>query len=151
MRNFIIIFTSFFYTGYLPKGSGTFATLCFLPFYYFLFKDLQPVVYLLITAILFLLGIWASNYAIVIFKSNDPHKIVIDEIVGFLITMFLIPYTFKRMVAGFFITRILDIIKPWPAYQSQKLRSGNGIMIDDAISGIYGNILMWVLIFFKII
>lgn len=151
MRNFIIIFTSFFYTGYLPKGSGTFATFCFLPFYYFLFKNLHPIVYLLITVILFLLGIWASNYAIVIFKSNDPHKVVIDEIVGFLITMFLIPYTFKRMIVGFFISRILDIIKPWPAYQSQKLRAGNGIMSDDAITGIYGNIIMWTLIFFKIL
>lgn len=151
MRHFIIIFTSFFYAGYFPKGSGTFATLCFLPFYYFIFKDLHPTVYLSITAVIFFMGIWASNYAIVIFKSNDPHKVVIDEIVGFLITMFLIPYSFKRMVAGFFIARILDIIKPWPAYQSQKLYAGNGIMADDAISGIYGNIFMWILIFFKII
>ncbi len=151
MRNFIIIFTSFFYTGYLPKGSGTFATLCFLPVYYFLFKDLHPAVYISITAGLFFLGIWASNYAIVIFKSDDPHKVVIDEVVGFLITMVLIPFTLKRMVVGFFIARILDIIKPWPAYQSQKLHGGTGIMADDAISGAYGNILMWILIFFKII
>jgi phosphatidylglycerophosphatase A len=151
MRNFIIIFTSFFYTGYLPKGSGTFATFCFLPIYYFLFRNLSPVFYLMITIMLFFMGIWASNYAVVIFKSDDPHKVVIDEIVGFLITMFLIPYTFKRMIVGFFVARVLDIIKPWPAYQSQKLRAGNGIMADDAISGVYGNILMWIMIFFKII
>lgn len=151
MRTFIIIFTSFFYTGYFPKGSGTFATLCFLPVYYFCLKDMSPFIYFSIVAVLFFLGIWASNYAIVIFKSDDPHKVVIDEIVGFMITMFLIPYTLKRMIVGFFIARILDIIKPWPAYQSQKLHAGTGIMADDAISGIYGNILMWVLIYFKII
>jgi phosphatidylglycerophosphatase A len=151
MRQFIIIFTSFFYTGYFPKGSGTFATLCFLPVYYFFLKDISPVIYFSITAGLFFLGIWASNYAVVIFKSDDPHKVVIDEVVGFMITMFLIPYTFKRMIVGFFIARILDIIKPWPAYQSQKLNAGTGIMADDAISGIYGNILMWILIYFKII
>ncbi len=151
MRHFIIIFTSFFYTGYFPKGSGTFATFCFLPVYYFLLKDLHPIIYLSITAVLFFLGIWASNYAVVIFKSDDPHKVVIDEVVGFLITMMFIPWTLKRMIAGFFIARILDIIKPWPAFQSQKMHAGTGIMADDAISGIYGNILMWVLIYFKVI
>ncbi|MBP7791869.1 MAG: phosphatidylglycerophosphatase A [Candidatus Goldbacteria bacterium] len=151
MRNFIIIFTSFFGTGYFPKGSGTFATFCFLPVYYFLFRNMPPIIYLSVILVLIFLGIWASNYAIVIFKSDDPHKVVIDEVVGFLITMFFIPYSLKRLVIGFFIARILDIIKPWPAYQSQKLRGGNGIMADDVIAGIYGNILMWVLIFFKII
>jgi phosphatidylglycerophosphatase A len=52
---------------------------------------------------------------------------------------------------GFFVARILDIIKPFPAYQSQALRGGNGIMADDAISGFQGLALMWILIYFKAI
>ncbi len=151
MRQLIIIISTFFYTGYLPKGSGTFATLCFLPFYYFLFRNMHPAVYFIITVALFFIGIWASNYAAAIFKEKDPHKVVIDEVVGFLITMMFIPYTLKRMIAGFFIARILDIIKPPPAYQSQELYGGNGIMADDAITGVYGNILIWALIYFKIL
>ncbi len=147
MRNVIIIISTFFYTGYLPKGSGTFATLCFLPFYYFLFRDMHPALYFTVTLGLYLVGVWASNYAAVIFNDDDPHKVVIDEVVGYLITMMFVPFTLKRMIAGFFIARILDIIKPFPAYQAQALRGGNGIMADDAISGIQGCILMWLLIY----
>ena len=151
MRQIIILISTFFYTGYLPKGSGTFATLCFLPFYYFLFRDMNPALYLTITLGLYFIGVWASNYAAVIFNEKDPHKVVIDEVVGYLITMMFIPFTWKRMIVGFFICRILDIIKPFPAYQAQSLRGGNGIMADDAISGLQGWIIMWVLIYLGVL
>jgi phosphatidylglycerophosphatase A len=151
MRQIIILISTFFYTGYLPKGSGTFATLCFLPIYYFCFRNMHPALYFSITLGLYFLGVWASNYAAAIFNEKDPHKVVIDEVVGYLITMMFIPFTMKRMIAGFFIARVLDIIKPFPAYQAQAFRGGNGIMADDAISGVQGCILMWALIYFKIL
>ncbi len=151
MRNVYIIISTFFYTGYFPKGSGTFATFCFLPFYYFIFRDMNPWLYASITIGLYFIGVWASNYAAVIFDDEDPSKVVIDEVVGFLITMFLIPFTWKRLIVGFFVARILDIIKPWPAYQAQSFRGGNGIMLDDAISGFQGLALMWILIYFKVL
>jgi len=108
---------------------------------------MHPALYFTVTLGLYLVGVWASNYAAVIFNDDDPHKVVIDEVVGYLITMMFVPFTLKRMIAGFFIARILDIIKPFPAYQAQALRGGNGIMADDAISGIQGCILMWLLIY----
>jgi phosphatidylglycerophosphatase A len=151
MRKIIIIFTTFFYTGYFPKGSGTVATAAFVPFYFLFFKAMNPWLYASITIALYFLGVWASNYAAVIFKDEDPSQVVIDEVVGFLITMFMIPFTWKRLIVGFFVARILDIIKPFPAYQSQALRGGNGIMADDAISGFQGLALMWILIYFKAI
>jgi len=151
MRNLIIIISTFFLSGYFPFAPGTFATLCFLPFYYLFFKDLPLIVYFVITVFLYFLGVWSSNYASAIYNKKDPSKVVIDEVVGFLVTMMFIPYTLNRMIAGFLIARVLDIIKPFPARQLEKLRAGNGIMIDDVISGIYGNILMWILIFFKIL
>jgi phosphatidylglycerophosphatase A len=112
---------------------------------------MDPYLYGSIMIAMFFIGIWASNYATVIFDDEDPSKVVIDEVVGFMITMFLIPFTWKRLIAGFFVARILDIIKPYPAYQIQSLRAGNGIMADDAVSGIQGWILMWVLIYFKVL
>lgn len=151
MRNLIIIISTFFYSGYFPFAPGTFATLCFIPFYYFLFKELHPALYLIVTITLYFLGVWSSGYASVIFNKKDPSKVVIDEVVGFLITMLFIPFTVKRMIIGFLVARILDIIKPYPARKLEVLRAGNGIMIDDAISGIYGNIILWLLIFFKVI
>ena len=151
MRTIIILISTFFGTGYLPKGSGTFATLCFLPFYYFCFRDMNTALYVSITVGLYFIGVWASSYAAVIFKNKDPHEVVIDEVVGYLITMMFIPFTMKRMIVGFFIARVLDIIKPFPAYQAQVLRAGNGIMADDAISGVQGWVLMWMLIYFKVL
>jgi phosphatidylglycerophosphatase A len=112
---------------------------------------MNPYLYASITIGLYFIGVWASNYAAAIFDEEDPSKVVIDEVVGFMITMFMIPFTWKRLVVGFFVARILDIIKPWPAYQAQAFRGGNGIMADDAISGFQGLALMWILIAFKVI
>lgn len=151
MKHVYLAISTFFYTGFFPKGSGTFATACFLPFYYFIFRDMNPYLYAGITVALYFIGVWASNYAEAILKKDDPSEVVIDEVVGFLITMFLIPYSFKAMMVGFVIARVLDIIKPFPAYQSQALRGGNGIMMDDTISGIYGWIVMMLLVYFKIL
>ena len=151
MRNLIIVISTFFYSGYFPFAPGTFATLCFIPFCYFFFSKLNPVLYLIFTIILYFIGVWSSGYASVIFNKKDPGKVVIDEVVGFLITMLFIQFTTERLIAGFFIARILDIIKPYPARQLEILKAGNGIMVDDAVSGIYGNILLWILIFFKVL
>ena len=151
MRNVYMIIATFFYTGYFPKGSGTFATACFLPFYYFFFREMNPYLYAVITIAIYFIGVWASNYAEAILKKEDPSEVVIDEVLGYLVTMFLIPYSFKAMIVGFIICRILDIIKFFPAYQAQSFRGGNGIMADDAIAGVQGWIIMIALVYFKVI
>lgn len=150
MRNLVLIISSFFYSGYFPFASGTAGTIATIPLYYLLTKT-NNMVYAITVVILYFLGIWASNYAAVIHKKKDPKQVVIDETVGFLITMMFIPFTLKRLIVGFIIARALDIWKPFPARQAEDLYGGNGIMADDAITGIYGNILMWMLLIFKII
>ncbi|PKL92165.1 MAG: phosphatidylglycerophosphatase A [Candidatus Goldiibacteriota bacterium HGW-Goldbacteria-1] len=150
MRQLIIIFTSFFYTGYAPKASGTVATLAFLPVYWFFLRDMHPAPYVIITVILVLAGIWASNYAIVIHGKKDPSRVVIDEVAGYMVTMMFIPYTDSRMIIGFFASRVFDILKIFPARQSEALPGGTGIMIDDVIAGIQANIFMWAVIYFKL-
>ena len=151
MRHVHIIISTFFYSGFSPFAPGTAGTLAFLPFYWLFFSKLGWYYYVPALIVIYFAGVWSSNYAAVIFKEKDPGKVVIDEVAGYMITMLFIPFTLKRMIVGFFIARILDIIKPYPARQLEGLRGGNGIMADDAMSGIYGNILMWVLIWFKII
>ena len=149
MRHLIIAFSSFLYTGYFPVASGTFATLCFVPVYYFIFKDMHPVLYLAITLVIIFAGIWASSYAAAVYKKDDPSKVVIDEVAGFLVTMMFIKYTPARLIIGFFASRIFDIIKLPPARQSEKLHGGTGIMLDDVVAGIQANIFMWIVIYFK--
>ena len=64
------------------------------------------------------------------------------------IALFLLPQTVWVIVSAFLLFRILDIIKPFPARQSEKLPGGWGIMIDDVLAGIYTNVLIQVVLFF---
>ncbi|MDE2999156.1 MAG: phosphatidylglycerophosphatase A [Gemmatimonadota bacterium] len=72
----------------------------------------------------------------------DPGPVVIDEFVGFYVTVAFLPLSPAVGVAGFFIFRALDILKPPPVRASEKLPRGWGVVMDDVIAGIYGNLLI---------
>nr|WP_239670928.1 phosphatidylglycerophosphatase A [Vibrio variabilis] len=73
----------------------------------------------------------------------DPGIIVFDEIIGFLIAMFLVPAQWQTILIGFVIFRTFDILKPYPIKRVEhKLGLGNGIMFDDIVAGIYTCLLM---------
>ncbi|MBN1355282.1 phosphatidylglycerophosphatase A [bacterium] len=110
----------------------------------------QPVLYLSGTAACFAAGVWASGLASKFFRQKDPGKIVIDEITGYLITMSFLPLTWHWLAAGFIVSRVLDILKIWPAgFIDRVCPGGWGIMLDDAVSGIQGalalNLVRWML------
>lgn len=102
--------------------------------------------YLFITAALFALGVWASGIAEGELGSKDPPQIIVDEVFGYLVTMFGISLSFKSVVIGFLLNRVLDIVKPYPAGRMQRLRGGIGIMGDDLVSSIYANIVLRIVI-----
>ena len=87
-----------------------------------------------------------SSLAVNIYKSKDPGQIVIDEVCGYLFTMVLIPFSWGYVITGFLLFRILDILKPYPIRNIEKLRNGYGIVLDDVLAGIYANILMQIII-----
>jgi phosphatidylglycerophosphatase A len=75
--------------------------------------------------------------------THDSKEIVIDEVVGFLITMTWLPLTWQSLVAGFVVFRFLDIVKPPPIRQlDRKVPGGFGVMVDDVAAGIIGSILL---------
>jgi len=134
-----------FYSGYFPrkgKGQGTTGSLVGLIIYFFMTKLPNHTSYLLFTAFLFFLGIWASSVAEEIFKEKDCGKIVIDEIVGMIVTMFLLPVSFKFAFMGFIIFRIADVVKPLGIRKAEKFSGGFGVMLDDLLAGILCNILL---------
>lgn len=95
--------------------------------YYFLFL-------LAFTAV----SILISHRAEKILGKSDPKPVVIDEIVGFLFTMFLVPINKSTLIAGFILSRFFDIVKPYPASYFNRMTSGGwGIVMDDVIAGIY--------------
>jgi phosphatidylglycerophosphatase A len=86
----------------------------------------------------------------VFFKKNDPSEVVLDEMMGYWISVLFYPFSWKIAILAFFLFRIADIIKPYPANRLQKSKGGFGIMMDDFIAGIYVNItILCVLIIFR--
>lgn len=81
------------------------------------------------------LGPWAEAYA----GRKDPGIFVMDEVIGYLITMCWMrgPSTLA-LVVGFFVFRALDVLKPYPANRLEAVGGGDGILLDDVMAGVWG-------------
>jgi phosphatidylglycerophosphatase A len=92
--------------------------------------------------VLFVIGIWSGTEAEHHFGGLDPGPIVLDEVIGMLITLALLPVNIWGAIAGFLVFRVLDVIKPWPARGLERLPGGLGVMADDGMAALYGNLVM---------
>jgi phosphatidylglycerophosphatase A len=139
--------------GYSPFAPGTVGSLLGIPLCVLLNGlgyRLESVlgipalwIYLAGTVICFGIGVWAAENASKLWNKKDPGKIVVDEIAGYLITMVCLPPSGQWLLAAFIVARALDILKVWPANVIDRKGSGGwGIMLDDAVSGIQGAIIL---------
>ena len=146
INSFEKIIGSAFYAGYIPIASGTFSSLVALIFYFIPgFEKLWIIIPAII--LLFIFGVYIS-YKFEAVYGKDPSECTIDEVVGTWIALIALPKTILIVVTSFFIWRILDIIKPFPARTSENLSGGWGIMMDDVISGIYSLIIVHLIVYF---
>jgi phosphatidylglycerophosphatase A len=137
MRQFILFLSSNAGLGYAPLASGTFGTLAGIPVYWLL-ANLPPALWLLTVVALFFLACWAAGEAGKIYGVVDDGRIVIDELVGYLVTIAFLPFTWKAAIAGFFLFRFFDIVKPQPArYFDRRIKNGYGVVLDDVVAGLY--------------
>jgi phosphatidylglycerophosphatase A len=143
MTHLIIFIATGFYSGYSLIIPGTLASLVSILLYFWF--PLDPSRYLLYTVLLFIAGIWASSKAEIVFNEKKSSKIVIGEIVGFLIAMFMIPKTFWWIFFGFIFYRLIDVIRPKPIELLEDIEGGWGMMLDDAMAGIYTNLVLQVI------
>jgi len=142
MKHFILILATGFGVGYSPVAPGTLGTLIAIPVYYFLSNISSPIYEITLIGFFFLSG-WISENAEIFFGKKDDQRIVIDEIMGFLITMLWVPKTAILIVIGFFLFRFFDILKPFPIRRlEKKLKGGYGVVLDDVMAGIYANIVL---------
>jgi phosphatidylglycerophosphatase A len=72
----------------------------------------------------------------------DPGPVVIDEVMGMLMTFFLIPVNWAGLTIGFLLFRVFDVIKPYPARRFERFPGGLGMMADDAMAAVYANLLL---------
>lgn len=125
------------YVGKIPKAPGTWGSaVAFLP--WLLLRPLSLPLYLAGVGFLFIVGFFAADAAEKILDQADPGCIVIDEIVGMLIALILVPAHPVAMLLAFALFRLFDIVKPFPvSWFDRHIHGGIGIMLDDVMAGIY--------------
>src|SRR5262245_19104002 len=134
------------HVGYVPVAPGTFGSLVALVLYYLIRRQQSTAIELGAIAVLVVVGLWSATEAEHHFGGIDPAPVVIDEVVGMLMTLALHPVNVWGATIGFFIFRGLDIVKPWPARRLELLPGGFGVVLDDMMAGVYGNVLVWALV-----
>ncbi|MBN2434928.1 MAG: phosphatidylglycerophosphatase A [Spirochaetes bacterium] len=152
MKRVAHFFYTGFYTGYMPFAPGTFGTLLASAIYcslYMAFGDNVRFINMGLVLIAAYPAVLLGNQAERYFEAKDPQVVVLDEMMGYWISIFFFPFNLKIVLAAFVIFRIFDILKPWPIGSSQQLKGGLGIMIDDYIAGVFTNAVIWAIIGFS--
>jgi phosphatidylglycerophosphatase A len=126
-----------FGSGLAPVAPGTFGTLVGIPFF-LLFSLTSLPLYLLLTVLMFLVGVVVCERCSRDLGVHDHSGIVWDEITGFLVTMIAVPFEWHWVLSGFLLFRFFDILKPWPIrWFDRRVGGGFGIMVDDLIAGLF--------------
>jgi phosphatidylglycerophosphatase A len=134
------VLASVFGAGYAPVASGTVGSFVTVVAIWLL--PLTPLRILVALVVVTLVGIWAGSRVERVLGRKDPGVIVIDEVAGMLLSVILLPPTIPVLVTAFFLFRLFDIWKPFPARESQALTGGVGVMVDDLIAGVYALVLV---------
>lgn len=134
------LLATFFYLGRAPLMPGTVGTLGAIPIV-FVFSWAGEMGYMLLT---FVFALWsmriADQYEQIV-QDHDSSEVVIDEVVGFLVTMFWLPKTWQAFLIGFLLFRALDILKPYPiSALDRRAQGGFGTVVDDLLAGVIANV-----------
>jgi phosphatidylglycerophosphatase A len=134
------------YCGYFPVAPGTAGSAAGLVVYLLVWWTRSPVLEIALIVATFVVGAWSATHAERFFGAIDPGPVVIDEVLGMLVTLAFLGVGWSGALAGFLIFRVFDVIKPWPANRLETLHGGFGIMADDAMAGVYANLVLRMLI-----
>lgn len=138
-----------FGSGAIPFAPGTFGTLVAVPLY-LLMQSLSHGLYLFLLLLIIIGSSWLCDKVSNEIGVEDHQGMCLDEIVGFLVTMYAAPHGIKWIILGFIFFRIYDIWKPWPIqFIDEKVKNGFGMILDDVLAGIYAlitiHILSWLI------
>lgn len=163
-RDYIALALATFGVGYIPGAPGTYGSIVGLLIYFpvhigltlqrmsfserpdrlpdFLLDAWFSVGAVVLLLILVIVGIWAAQRSIPLLGTDDPSQVVVDEVMGQIITFLFIPFTMSwpLIITGFLLFRLFDIWKPYPIDALQDLHGGVGICADDILAGVYAGI-----------
>jgi len=140
VRRLALLIATGGYAGYIPIAPGTGGSVLGLALFSLVRVFGRPDLEFCLVVLLFGLGIWSSTVATRHFGHEDPSVVVIDEVVGMLITLLWVPVGWFGVMIGFIAFRAFDIIKPFPTSSAERLPGGWGVMVDDVIAGIYAQL-----------
>lgn len=146
MTRFAVLLATVAYLGYFPVAPGTVGSAAGLLLYLIVWWAQSPAVEVGLILVVFVLGVWAGTTAERYFGGIDPGPVIIDEVLGMLVTLAFVPVGLTGALAGFLLFRIFDIAKPFPAGRLERLHGGLGVMADDAMAAVYANISLRLLI-----
>jgi len=141
MNRLAVLLATSLGAGYFPVAPGTAGSAVGVVIY-LLTRHRSAPEQIGLLAVISVVGVWAASVAARHFGRDDPGPVVIDEVAGQLLTLLLTGVGVGGAIVGFFLFRVLDIFKPWPARQFESLHGGLGIMADDLMVAVYGNLLM---------
>ncbi|MCG8604140.1 phosphatidylglycerophosphatase A [bacterium] len=124
------------YVGHIPFFPGTLGSLLGLALYWII-PGSESLPFLVVILVLFAVGAWAATEVEKQTGIKDNQKIVIDEVVGTLLTLALFEKKIIWLCVGFLFFRVLDIVKLFPTKQTERLPEGWGVMMDDVVAGVY--------------
>jgi phosphatidylglycerophosphatase A len=154
MRTFVLALASAGFVGYIPVASGTFGTVVAVPIFwgFSVLRTVSVPLYLLTYAAAVAAACWVAGLADEYLHEHDSHKIVIDEVVGYLGATLFVQPTWAHALVAVVLFRALDVIKPFPAgYIDAHMPGGPGVVLDDVVSGIYSNLLLQALIAVRVL
>jgi phosphatidylglycerophosphatase A len=135
--------------GYAPIAPGTVGSAVAVPLWFLLrwsgWRWAEPVS----IVVLFLVGVWSARVAERVLGVEDPGIVVIDEVVGLLISVLWLPLTWQVALAGFVAFRLFDIVKPYPAGRLELVPNGWGVMLDDVMAGVYAWVVVRAMLWLK--
>jgi phosphatidylglycerophosphatase A len=137
---FALAVATLFGAGRSPVAPGTAGTLAAIPLVYVAGRLLPAWGFAVATVALALVGVWVAGLAAPVLAAKDPGPVVIDEAAGLFVTLLYLPVGAFTLVAGFFLFRVMDVLKPPPARRAEGLPGGWGIVADDLIAGVYANL-----------
>lgn len=136
------------YAGFAPVAPGTAGSVVGLALYVVIRWFDSATLETGAIVVSLIVGIWAAG---VVEKQlgKDPGPVVIDEVLGMLITLAFLDATVAAAIVGFFLFRLFDVLKPFPAGRLEHLAGGYGVMMDDAMAGIYSHVVLRLLLMFR--
>jgi len=142
VTRFAVFVATVAYCGYFPIAPGTVGSAAGLLVYLLAWWSHSTLVEVALIAGVFAAGTWAATEAERFFGGIDPGPVVIDEVLGMLITLAFMPVGLATALAGFLLFRVFDVIKPYPANRLERLHGGFGVMADDAMAAVYANLVL---------